>query len=146
MFQFPSFAHYNRSVIRLHRTGLPHSEISGLKDICSYPKLIAACHVLHRLPKPRHPPSALLLLLYIFIDSKFQIPNFKLIWNPKWKIWNRNCLALLFLILQSLLLLFSLFQYVNERLFPQIGLTSATTAFSTSLWKTKSLNLLKIIF
>ena len=66
MFQFPAFAHYISSVIRLHRTGLPHSEILGLRDICSYPKLIAACHVLLRLPKPRHPPSALLLLLYIF--------------------------------------------------------------------------------
>ena len=37
----------------------PHSEICGSMDICSLPQLIAACHVLRRLPVPRHPPCAL---------------------------------------------------------------------------------------
>ena len=37
----------------------PHSEICGSMDICSSPQLIAACHVLRRLPVPRHPPYAL---------------------------------------------------------------------------------------
>ena len=39
--------------------GFPHSEICGSSDICSSPQLIAACHVLLRLPVPRHPPYAL---------------------------------------------------------------------------------------
>ena len=39
--------------------GLPHSEIRGSQVACTSPRLIAACHVLHRLPEPRHPPSAL---------------------------------------------------------------------------------------
>ena len=39
--------------------GLPHSEISGSKLICSSPKLIAAYHVFHRLLMPRHSPCAL---------------------------------------------------------------------------------------
>ena len=39
--------------------GFPHSDISGSMDICSSPKLFAACHVLLRLPVPRHPPCAL---------------------------------------------------------------------------------------
>ena len=39
--------------------GFPHSEISGSQDICSSPKLIAACHVFLRLLVPRHPPYAL---------------------------------------------------------------------------------------
>ena len=39
--------------------GFPHSEISGSTDICSSPKLFAACHVLHRPSVPRHPPCAL---------------------------------------------------------------------------------------
>ena len=39
--------------------GFPHSEISGSMDICSSPKLIAACRVLHRLLMPRHSPCAL---------------------------------------------------------------------------------------
>jgi hypothetical protein len=45
--------------MRSCRTGFPHSEISGSKVICTSPELIAACHVLHRLPMPRHPPYAL---------------------------------------------------------------------------------------
>ena len=44
----------------------PHSEICGSKLICSSPQLIAACHVLHRLPMPRHSPYALLCLNYLF--------------------------------------------------------------------------------
>ena len=39
--------------------GLPHSEIPGSKFVCNSPRLIAACHVLHRLLAPRHPPYAL---------------------------------------------------------------------------------------
>ena len=41
------------------RRGFPHSEIHGSKLVCSSPWLIAACHVLHRLLVPRHPPNAL---------------------------------------------------------------------------------------
>ena len=37
----------------------PHSDISGLMDICSSPKLFAAYHVLLRLLVPRYPPYAL---------------------------------------------------------------------------------------
>ena len=40
----------------------PHSEISGSKCMCHSPKLIAACHVLHRLLMPRHSPCALFCL------------------------------------------------------------------------------------
>ena len=43
----------------LQAGGLSHSEIRGSRDICSYPRLIAAYHVLHRLREPRHPPCAL---------------------------------------------------------------------------------------
>ena len=51
--------HFLYRMINLQLIGLPHSEISGSKVICTYPKLIAACHVLHRLREPRHPPYAL---------------------------------------------------------------------------------------
>ena len=44
--------------------GLPHSEISGSMLICSSPKLIAAYHVFHRLPVPRHSPCALVRLTF----------------------------------------------------------------------------------
>ena len=60
MFQFPGFASLHQvRIITLQVTGLSHSEIPGSKDICSYTGLIAACHVLHRLREPRHPPDAL---------------------------------------------------------------------------------------
>ena len=43
----------------------PHSEIRGSKLICSSPRLIAACHVLHRLLMPRHSPYALVRLNFL---------------------------------------------------------------------------------
>ena len=44
----------------------PNSEIRGSKLICSSPRLIAACHVLHRLLMPRHSPYALVRLNFLF--------------------------------------------------------------------------------
>ena len=49
-------------MIRVYRTGFPHSEIHGSMDICSLPWLIAAYHVFLRLLVPRHPPCALFCL------------------------------------------------------------------------------------
>ena len=46
-------------ITALQAAGLSHSEIAGSKVICTYPALIAAYHVLHRLREPRHPPDAL---------------------------------------------------------------------------------------
>ena len=60
MFQFPPFASLHLvGIITLQVIGLSHSEIPGSMDICSYPGLIAAYHVLRRLREPRHPPCAL---------------------------------------------------------------------------------------
>jgi hypothetical protein len=52
------------------RTGLPHSEIPGSTIARISPGLFAACHVLHRLSVPRHPPDALVMTL----DLKEQDP------------------------------------------------------------------------
>ena len=49
----------------------PNSEICGSKLICSSPQLIAACHVLRRLPMPRHSPYALSCLNYLLIISRY---------------------------------------------------------------------------
>ena len=49
--------------------GLLHSEICGSPCICHSPQLIAAYHVLRRLPVPRHSPCALSHLT--FFRSKF---------------------------------------------------------------------------
>ena len=48
----------------------PHSEIPGSMLICSSPRLIAAYHVFHRLPVPRHPPCALVRLTIQTILSR----------------------------------------------------------------------------
>lgn len=55
----------------LQNAGLSHSEISGSKVICTYPELIAAYHVLHRLREPRHPPCALIYFLLSPDSSPF---------------------------------------------------------------------------
>ena len=45
-----------------HGLGLPHSEIRESTSARLSSRLIAACHVLHRLSVPRHPPDALITL------------------------------------------------------------------------------------
>ena len=57
----------------LQNAGLSHSEISGSKVICTYPELIAAYHVLHRLREPRHPPCALAYFLSNWLLRKLSI-------------------------------------------------------------------------
>ena len=47
-------------MMSLQDTGLSHSDIRGSKVACTSPRLVAACHVLHRLREPRHPPYALI--------------------------------------------------------------------------------------
>ena len=63
MFQFrrfPSYAYFvQRRMTGYCPAGLPHSDIPGSMDICSSPRLFAACHVLLRLLMPRHSPCAL---------------------------------------------------------------------------------------
>ena len=71
MFQFPAFALCFCIVTVLQTAGLSHSEILGSRVICTYPKLIAAYHVLHRLREPRHPPYALSYFLYDCICYSF---------------------------------------------------------------------------
>ncbi len=64
MFQFPGFASqtYEFSLGYSLRSGFPHSDIRGSTIARISPRLFAACHVLHRLSAPRHPPDALLSL------------------------------------------------------------------------------------
>ena len=54
-------------ITSLQLAGLSHSEIPGSKVICTYPRLIAAYHVLHRLREPRHPPDALTFFRHLYI-------------------------------------------------------------------------------
>ena len=73
MVHFPGLAHtrlcIQRAVTRVHLAGFPHSDILGSKPACGSPGLIAACHVLHRLLAPRHPPYALSSLIIKLTQS-----------------------------------------------------------------------------
>ena len=64
------------------------SEISGSTVICTSPKLIAACHVLHRLLMPRHSPCALLRLTLLSCEQESK--QRKLSWTTT----SRQCLLL----------------------------------------------------
>ena len=55
----------------------PFGDLRLVSDICSLPQLIAASHVLHRLPMPRHPPCALDIFLHT--NNRFAIHAKKLI-------------------------------------------------------------------
>ena len=72
MFQFgrfPAYAYFiQRMLTEYCSAGFPHSDICGSTLICSSPQLIAACHVLHRLPVPRHSPCAL-----FYLTSRFPL-------------------------------------------------------------------------
>ena len=70
MFQFPRLASATYE-FSYRYYGFTHSRFSdsvipGSKDACSLPRLFAACHDLHRLPVPRHPPYALTCLTILF--------------------------------------------------------------------------------
>ena len=79
MFQFRRFPAYTYfiqcTLLKYCFSGFPHSEIPGSMDICSSPRLIAACHVLLRLLMPRHSPCALssLTLRTIFFQIWFSV-------------------------------------------------------------------------
>ena len=66
--------------------GLPHSDIRGSWDVCSSPRLFAACHVLHRLAAPRHPPWTLFRLTILF--SSF--PTLANVKNSSWRQGDSN--------------------------------------------------------
>jgi hypothetical protein len=73
MVHFPGLAHtrlcIQRAVSECCSEGFPHSEIPGSMPACGSPGLIAACHVLHRLLAPRHPPYALSSLIIKLTQS-----------------------------------------------------------------------------
>jgi hypothetical protein len=54
----------------LLQVGCPIRKSPGLSLFSGSPKLIAAFHVLHRLPTPRHPPIALISLTIFLYPNK----------------------------------------------------------------------------
>jgi hypothetical protein len=72
---------FSGSYMRFAHVGFPIRKSPDITPVCGSPKLIAACHVLHRLYLPRHPPCALSSLtieltprrshFYVLPPSKF---------------------------------------------------------------------------
>ena len=67
-------------MIRVLRTGFPHSDICGSRIICISPQLFAAYHVFLRLLVPRHPPCALIRLTFCsnvlaYTSARFVLMN-----------------------------------------------------------------------
>ena len=82
MVHFPGFA--SRSLLYseadvpvLSGTSLQDSDIPGSQPVCGSPRLIAAYHVLPRLPSPRHPPYALSSLTIKFAPPEI-LPGFQI--------------------------------------------------------------------
>jgi hypothetical protein len=63
------------SAADLPKEGLPHSDIRGSTIARISPRLFAACHVLHRLLAPRHPPNALVSLTIHSPQRPHAVPN-----------------------------------------------------------------------
>jgi hypothetical protein len=77
MVHFPGFASHpllysGADIPILLEISLKDSEIPGSQPVCGFPRLIAAYHVLHRLPSPRHPPYALSSLTIKFAPLEIQ--------------------------------------------------------------------------
>ena len=75
----------------MSQSGFPHSEIPGSKPACGSPRLIAACHVLHRLLAPRHSPYALSsltkcslhLTFHEYVVKKLPIAEYSVVKKPR---------------------------------------------------------------
>ena len=82
MFQFRRFPSctygFSTGYQSMNSGEFPHSEISGSKDVCSSPKLIAAYHVFHRLPVPRHSPCALCSLTVVYLSINISYFRFSI--------------------------------------------------------------------
>ena len=68
----------------MSQSGFPHSEIPGSKPACGSPRLIAACHVLHRLLAPRHSPYALSSLTKCSLHLMFP----RCVWSKNYRLQN----------------------------------------------------------
>jgi hypothetical protein len=91
MVHFPELAHtglyIQPAVTGVHPAGFPHSDIPGSKPACGSPRLFAACHVLHRLLAPRHPPyalSSLIIKLTQYVVCQGALKRLRIPDSPRW--------------------------------------------------------------
>ena len=111
---------FSTTYLSMNPGEFPHSEISGSMLICSSPKLIAAYHVFHRLPVPRHSPCALVRLTF---QTFFQN-----IWYPLDSLFCQRRLLLPFLLKLQYFLKELTIIFVSQLLFSFQG-TSLSSLF-----------------
>ena len=111
---------FSTTYLSMNPGEFPHSEISGSMLICSSPKLIAAYHVFHRLPVPRHSPCALVRLTF---QTFFQN-----IWYPLDSLFCQRRLLLPFLLKLQYFLKELTIIFVSQLLFSFQG-TSLSVLF-----------------
>ena len=128
MFQFRAFPPYTYliqcTVLEYCSSVLPHSEISGSMLMCSSPKLIAACHVLHRLLMPRHSPCALYSLTFEMISHFwFSIKNYA----GSTELLKQNCI---YPIKSSTIKVYSSCDFRRASLLPCLSFNLSSVQFS----------------
>ena len=67
---------FSRVFLRFAQVGFPIRRSPDITPVCGSPELIAACHVLHRLFLPRHPPCALSSLTIELTPSSRELNHF----------------------------------------------------------------------
>ena len=84
----------------LQPDGLPHSDTDGSLPVCGSPSFFAAYHVLPRLRKPRHPPSALLLFPRSrVLHSEIAVPNLSFRHDSSSRLYDYRLSFLLYLVI-----------------------------------------------
>ena len=73
---YPAYV-FSGKFLGFAQEGFPIRKSPVITPVCGLPKLIAACHVLHRLSLPRHPPCALSsLTIELTPSSRFESLRF----------------------------------------------------------------------
>ena len=87
MFQFPSFASaayvFSGGSRGFTAGGFPIRKSPGQSLLGGSPELIAACHVLHRLLTPGHPPCALIRLTTTQCMKEIRTPSRSVVKEPE---------------------------------------------------------------
>src|SRR3990170_9029222 len=90
MFQFPSFASaaygFSGGSRGLTAGGFPIRKSPGQSLLGGSPKLIAACHVLHRLLTPGHSPCALIRLTTTQCMKEIRTPSRSVVKEPERRV------------------------------------------------------------
>ena len=117
---------------------------------CTLPQLIAACHVLHRLHAPRHPPCALSSLTIKFAQSELLLPEaltlqitHSLLALTFRIFFSRKVFYITYLVIKDLLILQKLQCLCNKPISTQVSATPLNLKYGGEGARTPDLRLAK---